>query len=184
MKLKPVKRVPALIAFGVIGLVCLLRLLNLDFFERMERMTYDMRARQALVFHPNVATNLGFVFIDEDSLRAVWNRSLGYSYGLLWPRQVYGRLIQELTAQGAEAVALDIIFGELRPDHPSVQMADGRGIDSDDFLALQMRRASNVVIALTEVTPPALFRTNAAALGDITTEKDGDGILRRVQLLD
>jgi len=146
-------------------------------------MTYDMRARQALLFHPSVATNLGFVFIDENSLRAVWNRSLGYSYGELWPRQVYGRLIQELTAQGAEAVALDVIFGELRPDHPAVQMADGRVIESDDFMALQMRRASNVVLAASyPVVPPTLFWTNAIALGEITTEKDGDGILRRVRL--
>jgi len=182
VKLKPVKRVPALIAFGVIGLVCLLRFLNLDLFDRMERMTYDMRARQALVFHPNVATNLGFVFIDEDSLRAVWNRSLGYKYGQLWPRQVYGRLIQELNAQGAEAVALDVIFGELRPDHPHVQMADGRVILSDEFMALQMSHASNVILAVSQAIPPALFRTNAAALGDITTEKDEDGILRRVRL--
>jgi class 3 adenylate cyclase len=46
-----------------------------------------------------------------------------------------------------------------------------------------MRRASNVIIALTkEVTPPSLFLTNAMAVGDITTEKDPDGILRRVQV--
>jgi len=46
-----------------------------------------------------------------------------------------------------------------------------------------MRQASNIVIALTkEVTPPSLFITNAMAVGDITTDKDPDGILRRVEV--
>jgi class 3 adenylate cyclase len=61
-------------------------------------------------------------------------------------------------------------------------MADGSLPDSDEFLALQMKRASNVVIAIThELAPPALFLTNAVAVGDISTDKDSDGILRRAQ---
>ena len=75
-------------------------------------MTFDLRARAALRFHPVVATNLGFVFIDEDSIRNIWNGSLGYRFGMLWPRQVYGRLLYELSAQGARAVALDIVADE------------------------------------------------------------------------
>ena len=149
VKLKPVKRIPALIAVAVILFICLLRWLQVGWLENLERTSYDFRARQALKFNPVVDTNLGFVFIDEESLRAVWNRSLGYSFGLYWPRQVYGRLVQELSEQGAKAIAFDIILGELRPDHPLVQMADGRTVESDEFFALQMRRASNVVIAVT-----------------------------------
>ncbi len=183
MKLKPVKRVPVLIALGVIGLVCLARWLQLDFFQRLEWMSYDMRAREALRFPPPVATNLGFVFIDEASIRAVWDGSLGYHYGLLWPRQVYGRLVEELADQGAKAVAFDIVFGELRPDHPPVKMADGSTpLESDPFFALQMRRATNVILAATrELTPPPLFLTNALAAGDISMDLDSDGVLRRAQ---
>lgn len=183
MKLKLFKRVPVWIAFGVIVLVCLARCLQLDFFERLERMTYDMRVRQASVFPADVATNLGFVFIDEQSVRAVWDRSVGFHFGLLWPRQVYGRLVQELEEQGAKAVAFDVIFGEIRDDQAPVQMADGALVESDEFFALEMRRASNVLLAVTkQITPPPLFLTNAFAVGDITTEKDPDGILRRVQI--
>jgi len=32
---------------------------------------------------------------------------------------------RKLSEQGAQAAALDIIFNELRSDHPPVQMADG-----------------------------------------------------------
>jgi class 3 adenylate cyclase len=61
-------------------------------------------------------------------------------------------------------------------------MADGSLIESDDFFAQQMRRASNVIIAITpELRPPDLFATNALALGGISTDKDSDGTLRRVE---
>lgn len=182
MKSKPFKLVPGLIALGVILFVCILRLLRLEFFERLECISYDYRAREALKFSPSVATNLGFVYISEDSVRAVWNGSLGFRFGLYWPRQVYGRVVDELSQQGAKAVAFDVIFGELRPDQASVQVGTNF-LESDQFFADEIRGASNVVIALTrEVTPPPLFLTNAMAVGDITTEKDPDGILRRVRI--
>jgi class 3 adenylate cyclase/CHASE2 domain-containing sensor protein len=181
VKLKPFKHAPVWIAFGVIAFVCLLRWSEWDPIQRLEHMTCDMRVRQALKFPCPVATNLGFVSIDEASIAAVRNGSLGYRYGLYWPRQVYGRLVEELAAQGAKTVGFDVIFGELRHDHPQVQMMDGTNfMESDQFFALQMRRASNVVIAVTaEVMPPPLFLTNASALADIFTDKDSDGILRR-----
>lgn len=181
VQLKPLKRAPVLIATGIIVLVSVIRLLQLPIVERVEWMSYDMRARAALTSHPVIATNLGFVFIDEESIKSVWNRSLGFNFGLYWPRQVYGRLVSELSEQGARTIAFDILMGELRPDHPAVDMANGKFMESDNFFAMQMKRASNVIIAITkEVVPPPLFLTNALAVGDITTEKDADGILRRV----
>ncbi|MGD0251208.1 MAG: adenylate/guanylate cyclase domain-containing protein [Verrucomicrobiota bacterium] len=182
MNFKPLKRTPAILAVVVLGLVCGARLLRFDFFERLERMTYDLRVRAAQKFPVPAATNLAFVYMDESSIAAVKSGRLGYSYGLYWPRQVYGRLVEELSAQGAKAVAFDVLFGELRPDHPPVQMANGGLTESDDFFALQMHRAGNVLIPITpEVTLPDLFATNALALGDISTDKDSDGVLRRVK---
>ncbi len=184
VKLKPVKRIPALIALGVILLVCMARLVRFDVFERLERMTYDMRVREALKFSPAVSTNLGFVFIDESSIDFVrTNNELGYRAGLYWPRHIYGRLTDELARQGAAAVAFDVLFGELRPDHSPVKMGDGWMMESDDFFALQLRRASNVIIAASDdKLPPPLFLTNALMLGDISTEKDRpEGILRRTR---
>lgn len=179
----PLKRIPVWIALGVILLTCLLRWANPEFLERLERITYDMRVREALRFPAPVSTNLGFIYIDEESIRQVSDGSLGFYFGLYWPRQVYGRAVAELAAQGAETAAFDVIFGELRPDHPPVRMADDTLLESDEFFALQLRRAGNVVLAATpEVAPPALFATNAAALADITTEQDSDGVLRRARL--
>ena len=183
MKFKRPKLTPLLIALSVLALVCSLRALHLDFPERLERMTYDLRVRAARHFPAPAATNLAFVAIEESSVKAVQSGKLGYHFGLLWPRQVYGRLVDELAAQGAEAVGFDVLFGELRPDHASVRMSDGIHFEeSDDFFADQLRRAGNIILATTpELVPPRLFATNALALGDISTERDPDGILRRVK---
>ncbi|HZF01414.1 MAG TPA: adenylate/guanylate cyclase domain-containing protein [Methylomirabilota bacterium] len=182
MKLKPFKRTPLILAFAVLAFVCGLRLAQLDFFERLERMTYDLRAQTALHFPATAATNLAFVSIEESSIAAVKNGSVGFHFGLYWPREVYGRLVDELSEQGANTVAFDVLFNELRPDHPSVQMADGSFVDSDDYFARQMRRDGNVILADTSDAPlPDLFATNTLALGDVTTEKDSDGVLRRAK---
>jgi adenylate cyclase len=185
VKFKPFKRAPVILAVSVLVFVCGVRLLRLDFFERLERMTYDLRVRTAQKFPAPAAINLAFISIEESSITAVRSGKLGYHFGLYWPRQVYGRLVEELSAQGAKTVAFDVLFGELRHDHPPVQMADGSLMESDDFFALQMHRAGNVLLAVeTDLVPPDLFLTNALAPGDISTEKDSDGVLRRVRAFD
>ena len=182
MKRRHSYRLPALIALGVLAAFFLARLACIDFFEEAELGSFDLRTRLALRFPAPAATNLGFVSIEQGTIDAVQNGSLGYTFGLYWPRQVYGRLVEELNRQGARAVAIDVLFKELRPDHSPVQMADGSLPESDDYFADQMRQAGNVIIAATdEALPPGLFRTNAAAIGDISTEKDLDGKLRRAR---
>ncbi|MDE3068364.1 MAG: adenylate/guanylate cyclase domain-containing protein [Verrucomicrobiota bacterium] len=179
MKLMPFKAAPLWVALTVVILLCFLRLLRLDFFERLEDLTYDLRAKAALHFPTPAATNLAFVAIEESSIASVQRN---YGYGLYWPREVYGDLVDELAAEGARAVAFDIWFGDLRPDHPKVATRAGTVISSDEYFARQMRRAGNVILAtVTDARLPDLFATNALALGEISTEKDADGVLRRVR---
>jgi len=148
----------------------------------MERITYDLRVRSALNFPGPVATNLAFVSLEDSTIEAIKNDPyLDYHYGLYWPRLVYGRLVAELSAEGAKAVAFDVIFGELRSDHPMASLPNGKYLESDDYFALQDHLAGDVIIASTpKVAPPDLFATNALAVGDVSTEKDADGTLREV----
>lgn len=183
MKLKRLKQAPVLIALSILVLVGLARLFQLDLFERVERITYDWRVRQALKFPSPIADNLGLVYIDDETIKAVKRGDAGLRFGLYWPRQVYGRLVNELSEQGAESVGFDVLFAELRRDqNVQVALANGDFVDADVYFGYEMQRASNVVLAATtESPPPGLFRTNAAALGEISTDKDPDGILRRAQ---
>ncbi len=189
MKLQPLKRTPVLLALVVLLLVFAVRLLLPYYFprwaglERLEQITYDWRVQMALHFPAPAATNLAFVAMEDSSIDAIKNdRYLNYHYGLYWPRLVYGRLVEELSAQGARAVGFDVLFGELRNDHPMVALPDGKYLESDDFFARTSRQSGNVLIAATpQISPPDLFVTNALAVGDVSTEKDSDGTLRRVR---
>ena len=183
MKFKPLKRTPVILAVVVLVLVCSVRLLHLDFFDRLERITYDLRVRAALHFPAPAATNLAFVAMEDSSISSIRHGLLGQPYGLYWPRHIYGRVVEELSAQGAKAIAFDVLFGELRPDHAPVEMAgNSPPMESDVFFGLQMYHAGNVITAFTpKITPPDLFMTNSLALGDISTDKDSDGVLRRIK---
>jgi len=184
VKFQPLKRTPVILALGVLLLVCIFRFFagyfpdRWDFFERLERQTYDIRTRVALKFPSPTATNLAFVAMADTSIDYI-NKE--YSYQFPWPRLVYGYLIDELSAQGAKAVAFDVIFGQLNQYDPSVQL-DGNYTNSDNFFARKAGRAGNVLLAATpEISPPDLFATNALAVGDVSTEKDPDGTERRVK---
>ena len=185
--------IPILIAATVIALVCLLQALpqvypKFDALQRLEWMTYDWRARQALSSSSSAATNLGAVFIDDDSLKVI-NDNFQFTWP--WPRQLYGRLAGELSAEGAQAIGFDILFRELQPPSPESALTIGnQTIHSDDFFATQLRRTSNVVLAAMQeeiggswraLTPADKFRTNAWMLGHINSEVDADGVLRRAK---
>ena len=68
-------------------------------------------------------------------IAALNNGSLGFRYGLYWPRHIYGRLYRELVAQNAKAVAFDIIFREPRPDHAQVPVSNVKWPEVNQFLA-------------------------------------------------
>jgi class 3 adenylate cyclase/CHASE2 domain-containing sensor protein len=185
VKVKSHKFVPLLLCAIVIGTILLLHALGrrvdrFDVFQRLEWMTFDWRVRQAATVPAQNATNLGFVFISNESIEDIGSGSLGFSAGLYWPRFVYGRVIDELHRQGAETVAFDVLFPELRRDH--LVMPDGTPGRPDENFARSIAAAGNVILAAEEdAMPHELFRTNAWALGHIAAKRESDGILRRAR---
>lgn len=183
------KLVPYAIAAGVIVVVGFLQSLRHwsergRVIEELEWKTYDWRARSALRHQPPCATNLGFVRIDDRDISNIaegFGGELDYQYGLYWPRAVYGRLVTELKAQGAKLIAFDVLFAEPRVDHPMVQRTtNSPPVSSDDFFADAVREAGNVALATSqELAPYPDFRDATPLLGDISTFKDSDGVLRR-----
>lgn len=196
--------IPVLIALGVIALVCFLHALphltplpdhpgesSFDALRKVEWITYDWRVRHAFEKPHAVATNLlAAVLVDDGSLKAI---NMAYGFSWPWPRQLHGKVVRELSAQGARVVAFDIFFIELQLDIPETRVAfkDGSFLTSDDFFARQIARAGNVLLGAPsepinsnqwQLVPPApLFYTNAMAVGHATSERDSDGVLRRVK---
>ncbi len=202
MKLRSFKPVPILIALSTIGLACLFQseffIRHFDSFHRLELVTYDQRVKVANRFPKSCATNLAFVRLDEVTLKLLSDSWPNLSWP--YPRQMHGRLVRELSTQGAKAIGFDVIFGELRDLDAPVLMPDKSTMESDEFFAAQMRAAGNVILAaetspidksasadeksarnLQRVFPPPLFATNAMAIGDIAADSDADGVLRRAR---
>lgn len=201
---------------GLAGLVFVAVAVPLRFrwgpLERVEAQTYDWRVRWAARVPPPAVTNLGFVDINDESIRLLKSGAIDprFRFGLYWPRHLYGRVLRELHAQGARAVALDVLFAEPRDDHAPVKLpaeelapADAfwQGlpeplrptlfrdqdremalVESDAFFAWQLHRTGIGILAADRgVLPYSLLATNAAGIGDISAEKDMDGVLRRAR---
>jgi adenylate cyclase len=186
------RHLPGLIAGLVIVWVCFLQGLprmapGIDVFDRLEAMAYDWRVRHAFEKQGPVA-NLGAVFIDDDSLQGI-NRNYYFSWP--WPRQLHGRVVSELVAQGARTIGFDILFMERHPlAAETALLVDGDVVGSDEYFAQQLRAAGNVVLAAVgervashwqALLPAPLFHTNAWKTGHISSEADRDGVLRRVR---
>ena len=160
VKLNALKRAPIFIAAGVTGLVCLAQVLRPEFLERLERMTYDLRVREAVRHSPVMATNLGFVYISNDTIKDVSAGLVNDPYGLYWPRQIYGRVARELHSEGAKAVAFDVLFGELRPDHPPVlvvataMLGDKMGVRTDPLQLARLLETQVIEIAVIDGADP------------------------------
>jgi class 3 adenylate cyclase len=173
------------IAAPVILGVCILQIIRLAGFDRLEWMTYDWRVRLAHHYASpfvNDATNLGLVEISDDTIAAVNNGSLGFNYGLFWPREVYARALHELSSQGTRAVAFDVLFAELRNDHPPVKLPDGTSISSDQFFARQIKESGNVILgADQDLLPARLFRNSAWRVANMSVKRDPDGVLRHAR---
>jgi class 3 adenylate cyclase/CHASE2 domain-containing sensor protein len=172
------------IAAPVILCVCVLEIAHLPYLNRLEWMTFDLRARLAHSIGNTAsdsATHLGLVEITDKTIYEVKNDAhLGFDYGLYWPRDVYAAALKELTLEGAKAVAFDVLFAELRDDQALVASPDGSIEAPDNIFAAQLKQSGNVILAADSDEMPHLkFRTNAWQVANITVDRDADGVLRR-----
>jgi len=175
------KSAPVIIAGAVILLACSVEIFRASWAQKAEYYVYNVRVRFAQRhFQKPAATNLGFVCITDQTIEAVNNGSLGFRYGLYWPRHVYGRVLEELREEGAKKVAFDVLFSEARPDHQPVVLSDGTTVGSDEYFAQAIRKSKSVILSADEgVMPIPLLVTNACGIGNISMECDLDGVLRR-----
>lgn len=209
MKIKPTNFIPLAIAGAAILISCLVHQAArrsfakapdaiLAFPEYVEALTYDARMRLSASLRSTNqwATNLAALFFDEKAFdlmnrgeyaellapvtNSVQRENPLFNLKWPWPRYVHGQIVRELTAQGAVGIGFDITFSDEIPD-AKIPLPDGELISSDDFLALQVQKASNVVLATEGSSlPMPKIGAGAYALGSIASKPDY-GVLRRVQ---
>ena len=155
----------------LVALLCATALLYFsNVFWRTDLAIFD----SALASAP-APSDVVIVAIDDASIAALGRWP--------WSRAVHAALLDRLRANGARAVALDILFTEPDPNSP----------EGDIALARAMRQGLPTVLPLLpdfrgddrisrERLPIAMLAQAAAGLGHVDLEVDPDGIVRSVFL--
>lgn len=147
----------------------------LGVFDFWENKIYDHRMNFAAKFtHPS--DDICFIGVDQRSIDSAL-KEFGYSWP--WPRSAYAKIIDYLSEGEASSVAFDVLFTE-----PSVY-----GREDDEKFALSSKN-SDMTIQAMFVSPEnekALFpipqiKNSASLIGNITSSKDSDDIIRRVRV--
>lgn len=186
MNLIRVLNIPLLISGVVLVMTLLLQWIGSaenfrrsHFWTQLEWASYDARLNYARSYHEKDFSDFGFINVNDNTIAALSDGSYGYEFGLYWPRMIYGKALDELTAQETKVVGFDIIFAENRPDH-DVYVLDG--MTSDEYFMESVYNAENVILAGARgVLPPMGFQLRAAGLGNVAIMRDPDGSLRRTR---
>ena len=172
----------------ILGLLCLIEVLQYGGWnfgiQRWEWIVYDKLMQLTATKRPDddSVSKLGFVEIRDESILSIADGSLGFQFGLYWPRHLHARLLDELSAEGAKAVAFDVLFAEPRADHAPTQLPNGDLIGSDEAFARSLSTSGIGILAASEdVIPDELFLAAKVPIGDISAIKDSDGVLRRAK---
>lgn len=155
---------------------------KIDLLHGFELITYDWRVRQAAQSGPTLDSRLGLLVISDDTISDLRRGILiGEPLRPLWRRDVYARAVRELRAQGARAIAFDILMGEHYED-PLIPPGMTNEITADAWLAMEMKRSGNVIAGATaELGVAPLFWEASTGIGDVDSPKDVDGSARRVR---
>ncbi len=169
---------------------------RLDILQRLEWLLYDWRVQLA-VNSDQTPSRVGLVYASDNSVDRVANGeafpATGEKYDLFWPRwPVYGRVLRELRAQGAAAVAFDVLFMDRRLSEDGLQVLERKGgvdttnvVRSDERFGQELRRAgaSATVAVIPGKMPVPVVHAGAGRVGDAISPRDADSVARRVRAM-
>lgn len=159
-------------ATGLLLIVITLGLSLTGALSRVDNVIYDV-AQQTV--DREIPEDVVLVAIDEQSLFALGRWP--------WSRRLHAQLIQQLHADGAKVIGVDVMFTEPQRDDPQ----------ADRLLAQSFAQAGNVVLPvviekvrrngqLIESLPLPELVAHVAALGRVHAELDADAIARSITL--
>ena len=159
-----------LIASAIFVLCMVLRFLGI--FTFLENKSYDSRTRITAPF-TKVSDDICFIGIDQESINSALAEK---NWGWPWPRSAYADIVDFMREGNAKAVIFDVFFTE-----PSVY-----GASDDEAFVAACRKNGRVVQIMfkSEQKGNLLFpidpiQKSAALIGNATSAKDSDDIIRR-----
>lgn len=167
------KFISILLSFISVFAVTVLYYNQNQFLEAFESKSYDLRFKSLRGAIP-ISPEIGIVMIDDKSIAELGRYP--------WSRGQYVRLLERLSAAGAKAVLVDVLFPEV----------ETQAIDQS--LAAAIKKAGNVGLAVAyeigrdaqvikSTHTLAHIEKGAAGIGHINFPPDDDGVNRRNQLL-
>jgi len=121
------------------------------------------------------ADDIVIVAIDEQSLREIGRWP--------WSRRTHAELIRTLSAAGAKAIALDIVFAEPDATDPTADTELAAALASNSHVVLPVLNEQNYLGGqLLETLPIPALAVAVAGLGHVDVELESDNIARGVHL--
>ena len=119
--------------------------------------------------------NVCVVAIDDESYGVI-----GRDKALAWPRALHAELIDTLTAEGAKAIAFDILFTDKSGDTEADAELERAIKDSKIvILGASVVTTDDPLFHQTQIEEPyEPFRNAAAAVADVNLPTDSDGVIR------
>lgn len=143
-------------------------------YDFLENKVYDTRM-QATV--GNFRNNDDFLYIGIDQ-RSIDSAAEEKKWGWPWPRKAYAEIVDFVSAGNPKAVIFDVFFTE-----PSVYGPE------DDRIFAEACSSSGKVIQVVHALDDGTFKypvkeikDSAALIGNITSAKDSDDIIRRARI--
>lgn len=164
-------------SWGVISVLLAalsLSLIHTDWLWRWDQLLYDSQLK---FWSRTAPDDIVIVAIDTPSLAKIGRWP--------WSRNIHAQLVERLTAAGAKAIVLDIIFAEAEQQRPDADRNLIAAVSASGRVALPIvfeQSAPGEV--LVETLPMPALSQAAAALGHVHIDLDPDGIARRVHLLE
>lgn len=149
----------------------------LGVFATFENKTYDQRMKFTAGFSP-ACDEIAFIEVNQYSLD--WAKeNKGWSWP--WPREAYAQIIDFLSAGNVKSIAFDMMYTE-----PSIY-----GQEDDEILGRSEAESGKVIQTifveekngeLQAEFPVPQIKDNAALIGNVTSKKDSDDIMRRSRI--
>lgn len=138
---------------------------------RLDNLIYD-----ALLSARSRAADPAIVIV------AIDNRSLAEAGRWPWPRATHARLVEQLAAAHPRAIGYDVLFVEPAPGDDDARLGAAFA-RAPSFLPLLIDRPGSNGAAFDAIEPVAPIRAGAAGIGQVNMRFDGDGIVRRIDMV-